>query len=112
MRQRPSAYIYPLVYPCILSPPPRHTHPFLQFIYADALHDLAVERVKRQRAGATPAELDKLEEALVRCVDEVWMGVDGVWTRCARGLSWTSLRRHGSGVWMGCGRGLMGAGQA
>ena len=39
--------------------------PPLQYIYADALHDLAVERVKRQRAGAPPSELRGLEAALV-----------------------------------------------
>ena len=49
MRQRPSAYIYPLVYPCILSPPPRHTHPFLQFIYADALHDFGAPPKKKPK---------------------------------------------------------------
>ena len=58
--------ILPPCHPCPMTPliPPSHSSS--QFIYADALHDLAVERVKRQRAGAGQAELDRLEDALVR----------------------------------------------
>ena len=80
----------------------RPSHSPSQFIYADALHDLAVERVKRQRAGAGQAELDQLEEALVRYVP-VWLesGCIGVGTITHfDAYNNTILIPHSGSVWI------------